>query len=219
MSNYKQEIWNDFCKENEVLEKGVPLFKTVGLIVEVSEYGDNQRKLLQRSNQMESIVRNELNKVITDYHNNSDRYDGLIYMMFWKMNGQVTPLYIGKSEKFGRKGRNLSVNLTDPDKFCRWGYNYKYHIGELSAIVLNHPNKQRRKYQKWADLLFNSVPSENPELKEQTYFWIKAWERGAVGPWKDFGVTSLTFLEYLLIGLASDIFPEILLNGEGVNRK
>lgn len=219
MSINKREIWDNFCNENKILEKGVPLFKTIELNVEVFEYGVNQRKMLRRSNQMESIVRDELNKVITDFQNSGDHYEGLIYMMFWKKEGRLIPLYIGKSEKFGKKGRNLSENLIGYDKFCRWGYNYQYHIGNLSAVVLNHPNKQSRKYKKWADLLFKSVPSENPELREQTYFWIKAWENGSAGPWEDFGATSLTFLEYLLIGLTSDIFPEVLLNDEGVNRK
>ena len=38
------------------------------------------------------------------------------------------------------------------------------------------------------------------------------------GLWTDYGARSLTFLEYLLIGVASDLFPDALLNTEGVNR-
>ena len=41
-------------------------------------------------------------------------------------------------------------------------------------------------------------------------------ERGRL--WRGYGATLLTFLEYQLIGVASDLFPEILLNAEGVNR-
>jgi hypothetical protein len=55
-------------------------------------------------------------------------------------------------------------------------------------------------------------------LKRDTFFWMQAWKRGMVGIWEDYGPTSLTFLEYLLIGVASDRFPGILLNNEGVNR-
>ena len=40
----------------------------------------------------------------------------------------------------------------------------------------------------------------------------------AVGIWEDFGPTRLTFLEYLLIGVASAVFPETLLNREGQSR-
>lgn len=51
----------------------------------------------------------------------------------------------------------------------------------------------KREYEKWADRLFKSVPSKNPELIEQTYLLIKAWEKGSRDPWKDFDTTLLTF--------------------------
>ena len=46
------------------------------------------------------------------------------------------------------------------------------------------------------------------------------WEKFAneYGIWRDFGPTRLTFLEYLLIGVASATFVKDLLNEEGVNR-
>jgi hypothetical protein len=47
---------------------------------------------------------------------------------------------------------------------------------------------------------------------------MKAWRRDEVGIWEDFGQTRLTFLEYLLIGVASSVFPDDLLNIEGQNR-
>jgi hypothetical protein len=46
------------------------------------------------------------------------------------------------------------------------------------------------------------------------WFWTKAWRHDEVGVWKEFGLTRLTFLEYLLIGLASAVFPHALLNRE-----
>jgi hypothetical protein len=67
--------------------------------------------------------------------------------------------------------------------------------------------------------LFAAFPSETPQLRRETYFWIKAWKHGSTGIWKEYGETSLTFLEYLLIGVASDLFPDLLLNEEGVNRR
>jgi hypothetical protein len=145
-------------------------------------------------------------------------------MMFWLDGNLVLPLYIGKSEKYG-KNKNLSTNIANIKKnhhlFCRWGYNYAYHIGDLSAVVCpGHPQgKINRKYTKWAERLFTAFPSEKPELRRDTYFWIEAWKHGSAGIWKEYGETSLTFLEYLLIGVASDLFPDLLLNNEGVNRK
>jgi hypothetical protein len=36
--------------------------------------------------------------------------------------------------------------------------------------------------------------------------------------WREFGATRLAFEEYLLIGVASELFPHDLLNLEGRNR-
>jgi hypothetical protein len=221
----KLAFWNSFCEEHDILDKGVPLFQCVGDKVDVFPYGNNHRIILKRSQEMETLVVNEVEKVISDFKVGSNTYEGLVYLMFWKEGNGVVPLYIGKSEKYGRKGGNLSANIenirNNHSKFCRWGYNYDYHIGDLSAVVCEgHPeNKIRSKYRKWAETLFESFPTSSPDLKRQTYFWITAWKLGDIAPWKEVGSTSLTFLEYILIGLASSIFPGTLLNEEGVNRE
>ncbi|MBD3882467.1 hypothetical protein IFO70_11915 [Phormidium tenue FACHB-886] len=49
---------------------------------------------------MESLVVQEVNKVLWDFQAGTDEYEGLIYMMFWCNGQQVIPLYIGKSEKY-----------------------------------------------------------------------------------------------------------------------
>lgn len=92
---------------------------------------------------------------------------------------------------------------------------------DLSAAVLpGHPEaKAAEKYKAWAKALFETTGTESPKLREPVYFWTKAWRRSAVGIWGDFGPTRLTFLEYLLIGVASAVFPDTLLNREGRNRK
>jgi hypothetical protein len=110
---------------------------------------------------------------------------------------------------------------SDKGKFARWGDNYQYHIGDLSAVsVHGHVDKYRTyKYQDWAAALFKDFPSDNPMLKRPVYFWCKAWKGEDVGIWQDFGQTRLTFLEYLLIGVASSAFPSLLLNREGQSRR
>lgn len=122
----------------------------------------------------------------------------------------------------GEKKDNLSANLkvgTVSAKFCRWGYDYAYHLGDLSAVTLGHASQKKTpKYIRWAESLFLEFPTKHPTLRRDVRFWIKAWPTGQTGIWKEFGVTSLTFLEYLLIGVASDIYPNDLLNSEGVNR-
>lgn len=221
----KLQLWKEFCDRFRIIESEVPLFQVINGCVEVFEYGSTKRSILRRSKQMDQLVINEVDKVIKDYNEHTDVYDGLIYMMFWKENGTVVPLYIGKSEKYGRKNGNLSENIknikNNNSKFCRWGYNYAYHTGDLSAVVCEgHPeDKKTIKYTKWAETIFELFTDTSPILKKPIYFWMTAWNKNDVGPWIEFGQTSLTFLEYLLIGLASDVFPEVLLNDEGVNRK
>ncbi|MBD2076702.1 hypothetical protein H6F86_22995 [Phormidium sp. FACHB-592] len=174
---------------------------------------------------MENFVIDEVNKVLIDFQQGEEKYEGLIYMMYWLKNEQVLPLYIGKSEKYGKKGTNLSANIANISSnksfFCRWGNNYAYHIGDLSAIVCpDHPSSQQNpKYRKWANCLFNSYPSNYPQLRKETYFWIHAWEKEKIGIWKEYGHSPLTALEYHLISVASVAFPTLLLNEEGVNRK
>lgn len=44
-------------------------------------------------------------------------------------------------------------------------------------------------------------------------------EAAYLGPWQEFGATSLSFLEYQLIALGHALYPSFLLNVQGVNRK
>jgi hypothetical protein len=216
-------VWNNFCREHEVDARSVPLFEASGGRVSIHRYGVDNRLVLKRSSDMESLVIHEVEKVINDYNAEKREYDGVIYMMLWKDSDLIIPLYIGKSEKIGRNG-SLSVNIKNIRRnsayFCRWGYNYAYHMGDLSAIVCpgHHSDKMNRKYYKWAERLFTAFPDVTPTLRRDTFFWIEAWKHGSTGIWKDYGATSLTFLEYLLIGVSSDLFSDLLLNSEGVNR-
>ena len=173
---------------------------------------------------MEKLILSETDKLVDDWKNEKDELDGLIYMMFLKDSGNVLPLYIGKAETIGKGNRNLSANIKnlhqDLSNFARWGDNYAYHIGDLSAAVLSGhaTNKINRKYLDWAKALFNKFPTSRPQLKQKVYFWTTAWNKTDIGVWKEFGSTRLTFLEYLLIGVASSVFPDLLLNREGQNR-
>jgi hypothetical protein len=164
----------------------------------------------------------QTNKLVSDWKLSANQYDGLIYIMsFQDSESNVVPLYIEKTETFGKSERNLSVNIknlaTDQSKFAHWGDGYQYHIGDLSAIVLVHAGQKKAgaKYRNWADELFADYPitsAENPKLKKQVFFWTMAWPKSSVGPSEEFGPTNLTFLEYLLIGVASSAYPETALS-------
>lgn len=44
-----------------------------------------------RITQMESLLINEVQKVIIDFEEMTEKYDGVIYMMFWKNANSVIP--------------------------------------------------------------------------------------------------------------------------------
>jgi len=217
----RKSIWLEFCARYGV-DNDVPLFRSCGLVVETAPLGRAKLPVLARSEAMESMMLREVGKVLEDFKTGHDRYEGLIYCMYERQKGAPAPLYIGKTEKFGKKDGNLSANLAGiktgtQHPFARWGYNYAYHLGDLSAVVLEHPNTGRhRRYQRWAQELFHQPFSER-RLKRPVYLWAYAWERGSLGPWQEPGSAELTFLEYQLIGLCNAEFPA-LLNQEGVNR-
>ena len=220
-----EQIWNDYCQRENIAEQAVPLFETeADKWVVTREVGrQKKRKVLSRSEAMNQLIIKQVDTLIADSSRAQPMYDGLIYMMLYIEDGRVQPLYIGKTESRGRKN-DLSANITklqtDRSKFARWGDNYQYHIGDLSAVTLHghDPKKITYKYTDWAKALFTEFPTYNPELKRPVFFWCKAWRSDEIGIWKEFGSTRLTFQEYLLIGVASASYPELLLNREGQSR-
>lgn len=212
----KKDLWQKWTERYIRIETPIPLFETdENLLVEYKNYGKDDRRILKRSEKMEETVRTEGTKVINDWSTTDDTYDGLIYMMYWLDDGEVVPLYIGKAGKYGRDGEGLSANLRGlrgkrTGKFARWGDGHYYHIGNLSAIIFDHDKNQKAKYERWASRLFD----EGRELRYPTYFWVKAWKKDDVGIYHDFEVP-LEQLEYQIIGLASDLYSDQLLNNEG----
>jgi hypothetical protein len=218
-------VWNKFCQRFNVLEQSVPLFKADSDgVVAHRMLGRTSRPILMRSREMEALILAETTKLVEDWESGAHRYDGLIYFMGWVSDGQFLPFYIGKTETIGKGAGNLSANIkslkTDRSKFARWGDNYAYHIGDLSACVLpgHADGKQTLKYKAWADQLFESAPSLTPKLIRPVHFWATAWDRSMTGVWEELGPTSLAFLEYLLIGIAQRVSAE-LLNREGISHE
>jgi hypothetical protein len=221
-----ERIWTAFCDRFDIARKAVPLFDANANGVVTSRMvgrGQTARLVLSRSAAMEVMVRDEVERLVADWRTGTHRLDGLIYMIGSITEQKFVPLYIGKTETLGKGDANLSANIAnldrDTSKFARWGDNYAYHVGDLSACVLpgHSASKLTQKYQAWAERLFVSVPSDRPQLKEPVYFWAKAWDKSWVGVWSELGATRLAFLEYLLIGVAS-LASDRLLNREGIAR-
>lgn len=212
----KQDLWQGWANRYVNTESPTPLFETDNnLTVPFKNYGQNDRRILKRSEEMEKRVRSEGRKVINDWETADDTYQGLIYLMYWIEDGDMVPLYVGKAGKYGRDGEGLSANLrglrgTSTGKFARWGDGHYYHIGNLSAVIFDHEKNQKRKYEKWADRLFE----EDNRLRHQTYFWTRAWRQDDVGLFHDAN-TSLEELERHLIELISDLYTDLLLNTDG----
>lgn len=219
----KTKLWNDFVQANNVEREAVPLFNTVGNIVSQLRYGVNARAVLQRSEAAEQLMRGLGRQLICEYRDGRIEHDGILYMMLHRGGSGLVPLYIGKAETFGKGDRNLSANISDlatgNGNFGRWGYNYAYHLGDLSAVTLpgHPPEKQTIKYKSWRDTLFD-VDGDTVSLKAETLFWACLWGPMRQSVWAEYGSTKLAFEEYLLIGVASDVFPESLLNREGRTR-
>ena len=222
-NNQASIIWNEFSKRYQIREQSVPLFEVdKNKKVSVKRIGKDKRLILVRSSIMEQLVIEQVDPITSDYEFKVNRFEGLIYMIGYKRNEAFVPLYIGKTETLGRNGGNISANIinihTDRSKFARWGDNYAYHIGDLSACVLDghKPDKVTLQYQSWAKTLFEVDATGQPRLRETVYFWAKAWDIQDVGIWQELGATSLAFLEYMLIGVAG--MTTKLLNREGISR-
>ena len=225
MASAKLQLWDAFCSSHAIAERAVPLFATdeAGR-AHSTPFGTDRRLILARSPEMHELLASEVERTLADSSSGAAAWEGVLYMMHWREGERIIPLYIGRAGKYGRSGGNLSANLvsirSNAGKFARWGSNYAYHIGDLSAATCpgHSPAKITPKYRRWAERLFTATPAAKPQLRRPTYFWATAWGPESRSIWPEYGSSSLSFQEYLLIGVASDLFPQALLNDEGVNR-
>lgn len=219
----KLNLWMDFLTTHRVAEDSVPLFATEDEVVATMDYGRNGRRVLKRSPEMDALMRRLGGELIAEFRACQVIHDGILYMMFRRETGGVIPLYFGKAEIYGKGDANLSANVSDlatgDGKFGRWGYNYAYHIGDLSAVTLpGHPAARKtRKYTSWRRAIFIES-SDSVQLNGDVRFWACLWGPDKQSIWGEYGTTRLAFEEYLLIGVASDLFPNDLLNREGRNK-
>jgi hypothetical protein len=220
---HKQALWDAFCDAHRIAETGVPLFATTPEgTIEVFAYGRDARAMLRRSRRMEALLAETVEQVLTSP---SVVAEGVLYLMHsLDAAGRVVPLYVGKAGRYGRAG-GISANLVairaNTGKFARWGYNYAYHMGDLSAAALpgqKAADKVTLKYQRWAARLLITAAAEAPRQRIPVRFWCTGWGPASHNIWLEFGSCPLAFAEYLLIGVAGLLFPGELLNDEGVNR-
>ena len=168
----KQALWDAFCAAHDIAETGVPLFATGhDGTVEAFAYGRDGRPMLRRSADMEALLVGTVDQVLGSA---SGEAEGVLYLMHrLDAAGRVVPLYVGKAGRYGRNGgvsANLAAIRTDAGKFARWGYNYAYHLGDLSAAALpgHAPSRTIPKYQRWAARLFADAPNAARRVARQS---------------------------------------------------
>jgi hypothetical protein len=141
-------------------------------------------------------------------------------MMLCRQDGGLIPVYIGRAEKLGRGDGNLSPNISDArpgrsgQRFGRWGYGESHHVGGLSSVVVDGQKNPRAVGSTAVQVADHRSPTHerSPGLDEG----VEDRQHEPVeGVWPD----SSGRLEFILIAVASAVFPEQLLNVEGVNRR
>ncbi|WP_144901724.1 hypothetical protein [Halobellus captivus] len=242
MRETKRILWESWIDRYVDSDDPTPLFATVDgdgersgdrlgddatdgpLTVALTDYGTRRKRpVLTRSDAMNARLFDAVETVVEDHERREGDYDGIVYLMYGLDGSRVIPYYIGKSGMFGRADGRLSANLRNISetggKFARWGYGDAYHLGDLSAAVLdacddidttNHSDP-KGKYRRWAAQLFEP---RTHRLRQPVYFWVSPWDRSE-GPYPD-TYPYLAELEYQLVGIAYELFPETLLNTEGV---
>lgn len=146
--------------------------------VEIFRYGRDGRPMLRRSAAMEAILMETVEAILAAAPSGAE---GLTYMMHrLDERGRVVPLYVGKAGRHGRSGAAVSANIAairaNTSRFARWGYNYAYHMGDLSAAALpgHAASKVQPKYARWARRLFRDASTATPRPIMEARFWCAA---------------------------------------------
>ena len=154
-----------------------PLFEAAGLLVNTFEY--RRRKTLKRHPDFDRLMIEKVERGLRQ-----PSWQGFVYVMHWNC-GRVCPLYVGKTERCGRKQvvsgniENIRLNYRC---FGRWGYSRYYHIGDLSHAMFGGQDERKfdSKYRRWADRLF--ISDEPPRLRQEVSVALIDWFEGKRAP-------------------------------------
>ena len=180
-----------------------PLFEAAGLLVNTFEY--RRRKTLKRHPDFDRLMIEKVERGLRQ-----PSWQGFVYVMHWNC-GRVCPLYVGKTERCGRKQvvsgniENIRLNYRC---FGRWGYSRYYHIGDLSHAMFGGQDERKfdSKYRRWADRLF--ISDEPPRLRQEVSVALIDWFEGKRGPLCM--PLSVSDAETEIIKLAKNLDPNLL---------
>jgi hypothetical protein len=180
-----------------------PLFEAAGLLVTTFDY--HRRKTLKRHHDFDRLMIEKVERGLQQ-----PSWQGFVYVMHWNC-GDVSPLYVGKTERCGRK-RAVSTNIenirSNDGYFGRWGYSRYYHIGDLSHAMFGGRDEGmfNSDYRRWADRLFSS--DEPPRLRQKVSVALIDWFEGKHGPLRL--PLSVRDAEKEIIKLAKRLDPKLL---------
>ena len=101
-SDYPLQIWNEFCKKQNISEIGVILFVGAESVSTLEIGKDRKRLILKRSIEMNQLVISEVEKVLEDYRNDTKIYDGLIFRCIGKIKIRFFRYILQKSIYFNK---------------------------------------------------------------------------------------------------------------------
>lgn len=207
------ELWSDWTRRYVETEDPAPLFETDDeLQVQVDTYGEDDRRVLQRSDTMEIRLKVAGRKLVRDWTDGADEYEGLILLMYWLEDGEVVPIHVQREHTTRSKSEALNPHLQDlrgsrTVNFARWGDGLDHFIGGLSAVVFDQDAIQRRRYRRWAAHIF----AEGRRLERPVYHMALPWHEDDEGPYFDYEL-GLKQLEYQIVTMARELYEEMPLN-------
>lgn len=219
MSDGPLHLWNEFCHKFDIGRQCVPMFVENEGVVSTKPFGRDNRPVLHRSSEMESMLNRLHSELRNDFETGKHALDGILYFMMWLEEQCPIPLYIGRSLKLKRDKSGLSTDITDY-KFGRWSDDREQHFGELTVAALGEACGRsdwipHSTYTQWATRIFDVSPCTQPKLKRPVYFWATTWGKMNISIGPELGPTTLIVEEKKQIANASLAFPGVLLNSAG----
>ncbi len=212
MPDHNLRALNDWMHASRAII--APIFDEDDLAVKTKPVR-NRQVLCISDNLKETIIS------VVDNNIGSSDWQGFLYIMCKKYLDKdrefYFPLYVGKTEKEGRK-HPISSNLlnirNNTAAFARWGNGNYWHIGQLSNSLFNQSSGGR--HDNWAEELFKK-PYQPPILKMPIYLVIINWHMGISINLYGSNVPLHPNLESEIIQFSKQINPN-LLNKKGKNK-
>ncbi|UYP44181.1 hypothetical protein NEF87_000466 [Candidatus Lokiarchaeum ossiferum] len=124
------------------------------------KFDKNEQKIYRNEKEIDPLIESLIEKCIK----NETQYEGIVGIMYWRINEKIIPLHMTISKNVGKK-----TNFRDK-RLARWGYQSDRVFGDLAKTFFNDTEQ---KYQRWFDVLF--IDQDSLKLKRSVYFSAFLW--------------------------------------------